>query len=226
MIVLKKDFVHEDTESFCAKGKKLSSGKAFYLKDMNGIIHYGGKQCAEKYATNDLSQVPDLTKSLIARHDGHSTVGSSGGNYREQNNTEKSKAITYILLREEKLSHYTLGGKGISYNILKKYYDVYQKDNDLPNNAVNHILNIEKKSTKRLSLNNLLNCYAYQYILERTLDYLTQKDNLKGIEFINDLLGGLTHYCSLTDKQIDGLSKWLQYLPKDLKEAKLKKFDV
>jgi hypothetical protein len=226
MIVLKKDFVHEDTESFCAKGKKLSSGKAFYLKDINGNIHYGGKQCAEKHATNDLSQIPDLTKSLIARHDGHSTEGGSGRTDGEQNNTEKSKAITYILLREEILSHYTLSGKGISYSILEGYYKIYQKDNDLPKNTVNHILNIEKKSTKRLSLKNLLNCHAHQYILERTLDHLTQKGNVKGIKFINDLLDGLTQYCSLTDKQIDGLSKWLQYLPKDLSEAKLKKFDV
>jgi len=226
MIVLKKDFVHEDTESFCAKGKKLSSGKAYYLKDMNGNIHYGGKQCAEKHATNDLSQIPDLTKSLIARHDGNSTVGGSGGTGGGQDNTEKSKAITYILLREEKLLHYTLGGKSISYNILEGYYKTYQKDNDLPDSAVNHILNIEKKSIKRLSLKNLLNSHAYQYILERTLDHLTQKGNSKGMKFINDLLDGLTHYCSLTDSQIDGLSKWLQYLPKDLREAKLKDFDI
>lgn len=226
MIALKKDFVHEDTESYCAKGKKLSSGKAYYLKDMNGNIHYGGKQCAEKYAKNDLSHIPDLTKSLIARHDGHPTVGSTGGTGGGQDNTEKSKAITYILLREENLSHYTLGGNSISYNILEGYYKTYKKDSDLPNNAVSHILNIERKSTKKLSLKNLLTCHAYQYILERTLEHLTQKSNSKGMQFINDLLNGLTKSCSLTNKQIDGLSKWLQYLPKDLREAKLKEFDA
>ena len=57
MYVLKKDFVDENTESYCAKGKKLSSGKAYFLQDKNGNIHFGGKQCAEIHGTNDLSQI-------------------------------------------------------------------------------------------------------------------------------------------------------------------------
>ena len=231
MIALKKDFVNENTESYCAKGKLLSSGKAYYLLDSYGNIHFAGKQCAEQYATNDLSQIPDLTKSLTARHEGTSTGGRTIGGTNKQNDFDKSKAITYLLFREEKLSDYTLNGKSMSYSKLQEYYQIYKNENDLSNDAIRHILNIEKYTVeninRRLSLKNLSTCYAYQYILERTLEHLRNNNNNEGIEFVNSLLNGdkgLKKYCGLTQEQIVGLSKWLQFLPQDLRETKLKNF--
>ena len=103
MIVLKKDFVNENEKSYC-KDRRLSSGKAYYLQKDNGDIVYGGKKCAEYYSNTDLSQIPDLTKSLIARHDGRTTTGGGTNAGGTQNDMSKSKAISYILLREEKLS--------------------------------------------------------------------------------------------------------------------------
>ena len=75
MKILKKDFVNENEESYCAKGHRLSSGTAYYMQAKDGTIHYGGKQCAETHGSNDLRDVPDLTKSLVSL----GTQSNSGG---------------------------------------------------------------------------------------------------------------------------------------------------
>ncbi len=225
--VIKKDFVNENTISFCGKGRKLSSGTAYFLLKPNGEIVYGGKQCAQENSNTDLSQIPDFTKSLISRREGSSSV-SSKTNIElasTRNNLNKSKALTYILLREEKLSEFRYYNKPLSFDVLKKYYNTYKETHDLTQDAVNHILNIEKKlSGKNLSLKNLSTCYAYEYILGRTLVCLEKNNNDAGIKYIKSLKEHLYKKCNLTVPQIEGLAKWLKYLPKDLAEAKLEKF--
>jgi hypothetical protein len=223
MIVIKKDFVPEDTESYCNK-RVLSSGKAYFLQDNFGNIHYAGKQCAEQYSNTNLSLIPDLTKSLISNKEGsHSGGGSSAGGSSTVDNSE-AVAITYILLREEKLNDFQFGEKSLSYTVLKSYYEKYTLDKKLETKDVQHILNIEKKAPVSLSLKNLSTCYAYQFILERTLNYLRINDNKKGIIFIDGLIEYLKKNCKLSIKQIEGLNNWLQYLPQDLRESKLKSF--
>lgn len=224
MIVIKKDFVPEDTESYCNK-RVLSSGKAYFLQDNFGNIHYAGKQCTEQYSNTNLSLIPDLTKSLISNREGsHSSGGSSIGGGKSLDNSE-SVAITYILLREEKLNEYQFEGKSLSYSVLKSYYDKYKIDKKLEVKDIQHILNIEKKAPISLSLNNLSTCYAYEFILERTLNYLRINNKEKGVLFVDGLIGYLKKNCKLSIKQIEGLKNWLQYLPQDLRESKLKSFN-
>ena len=231
MYVFKKDFVDENTNSYCGK-KKLSSGTAYFLRDYNGNIRFAGKKCAEKCATNNLKQIPDFTKSLISRREGQANGGGTAYSNNSSNDFSKADAITYIVLREEKLSEYEINGKGLSYEVLKEYYEQYKRDSDLSDQAVAHILKIESNvsiKNKRLSLINLSTCYAYQFILERTIVALTKNNNVSGVSFVKDLLhgeSGLKLYCSLTKKQINSLSKMLQFLPGDLKEAKLRCFDL
>ncbi|MFA6139037.1 MAG: hypothetical protein WC667_13265 [Sulfurimonas sp.] len=226
MIVIKKDFVPEDTETYCDSGRKtLSSGKAYFMQKDDGSIVYGGKKCAEDNSNTDLSQIPDFTKSLLKRRDGAERNRRRIKGIIEQNDNSKSKAITYISLREEKLIDF-MNGK-LSYNVLHDYYLNYKKNNDLTQKEIQHILNIEKNEFPKKSLNNLLTCYAYKYILERTINYLQQNNNTEGINYINDLLNGekgLKTFCNLTNEQIGGLQKWLNYLPRDLRESDLKKF--
>jgi len=225
MIVIKKDFVDETTKSFCGN-RPLSSGKAYYMLDTNGTIHYAGKQCAEENSNTDLSQIPDLTKSLISNHEGsHSGGGSTGGD-KENIDLTKSKAITYLILREEKLINYKCDGVSVSYSQLNKYFQKYINDNELSKDEINHIINLEKysasKINKKMSLNNLSTCYTYEYILNRILSYL--KDNNKPIEYVEGLVKYLKEHCFLSDKQVDGLEQWLQYLPDELRTSKRKKF--
>lgn len=226
MRVIKKDFVDENTISFCGNGRRLSSGKAYFLQKPNGNIIYGGKQCAEENSTTDLSQIPDFTKSLLTRREGNQNNGNKTNNNTNRNDLNKTKALTYMLLREERLPLFKFANKSLSYFKLQEYYKSYKETYDLSEGDIRHILNIEKKLSKsKISLKNLSTCYAYQYILGRTLNYLEKKNNTDGIEYIRSITNSLQSFCSLTIGQVNGLSKWLQYLPKDLAEAKLENFD-
>lgn len=225
--IIKKDFVNEDTESYCAKGRKLSSGTAYYMESEEGTIYFGGKQCAETHGTNDLKDVPDLTKSLVSLSTGMQTSGGNGSGVSEEK--KKSLAISYLLLREELLNEFTLNNKSLSYEVLHEYYNYYIENKDLNEKQINHILNLEKYSSEKidikLSIRNLSTCHAYKFILDRTEVHLNESGKEDGIKFVQSLRRYLLNRCTLRPKQVDGLSNWIQYLPKELRDAKLKKFD-
>ncbi|NAW56829.1 MULTISPECIES: hypothetical protein [unclassified Vibrio] len=227
MKIIKKDFVDENTESYCKKGQKLSSGTAYYMQAQNGTIYFGGKQCAETHGSNDLKDVPDLTKSLVSLRTNTTSSGGGGGKATEEQ--KKSLAIAYLLLREELLHDFTIDDQPLSFYTLTAYYTSYCNTGDLSDSEVNHILNIEKYSIKnidkRLSLKNLSTCHAYKFILDRTEAHLAKKGNADGVRFVNSLRGFLKSNCYLTEGRVNGLSKWIQFLPADLRNAKLRDFD-
>ncbi|HIF9067514.1 TPA: hypothetical protein ACX6QT_000007 [Photobacterium damselae] len=230
MRIIKKDFVDENTESYCSKGHKLSSGTAYYMQAEDGTIYFGGKQCAEINGHNNLKDVPDLTKSLVslAATNGGSGCGGGCGD-KLATDQKKSLAISYLLLREELLHDFKLNGRPLSINSLANYYISYQDIGDLSVQQINHILNIEKyaanKINSKLSLKNLSTCHAYKFILERTAAHLQLKNNIGGVTFIESLVRYLKSHCHLTKEQVKGLDKWIQFLPIDLRKAKLKSFE-
>ncbi|MBW3775630.1 hypothetical protein GL272_01510 [Aeromonas veronii] len=225
MNILKKDFVNEDTESYCGTGRILSSGTAYYMQDANGVIHYGGRHCAEMHGKNNIKDVPDLTKSLVSLAGAGAGAGAGAAN----NDQKKSLAIAYLLLREELLHDFNLNNRPLSYVTLNNYYRTYLQNGNLSDNDIKHILNIESYSTKKidkkLSLKNLSTCHAYNFILDRICAYLIKNNKEDGISFVTSLKKHLRKNCCLTQNQIDGLNRWIQYLPHDLKNAKLKDFD-
>jgi len=226
MKIIKKDFVNENQESYCAKGHKLSSGTAYYMQAKDGTIYYGGKQCAETHGTNDLRDVPDLTKSLVSLGTKSTSGGGGGGTTDEQ---IKSAAIAYLLLREELLHDFTIDGCPLSFKTLTNYYTSYRDTGDLSDEDVNHILNTERfvsnKRDIKLSLKNLSTCHAYKFILNRTAAHLNKKGNVDGVKFVDSLMSFLKSNCYLTEGMIKGLSNWIKYLPADLRNAKLRGFD-
>jgi hypothetical protein len=230
MKIIKKDFVDETTESYCAKGHRLTSGKAYFLQDIDKTIYYGGKQCAEKYGKNEIYDVPDLTKSLVAMTAGEATpnAAASGKEIQEQ---LKPMALSYLLLREELLTEFKLSKtstQSISYIKLTEFYDIYKKNSELTDAQVKHVLNLESHSknkiNSKLSLRNLSTCHAYRFILKRAYFYLENNNNKVGMDYVQSLQFWLKNNCNLTSGQIGGLENFLQFLPKELKEAKLKDF--
>jgi len=155
--IIKKDFVNEDTESYCAKGHKLSSGTAYYMESKDGKIYFGGKQCAGTHGTNDLKDVPDLTKSLVSLGTGTQTSGGNGSGVTEEK--KKSLAISYLLLREELLNEFTLNKKPLSHKVLNKYYNHYTEHNSLNENQINHILNLEKYASENIDIKLSIGIY-------------------------------------------------------------------
>ncbi|WP_297811973.1 hypothetical protein [uncultured Helicobacter sp.] len=220
MRVIKRDFVNPDTPSYC-DNRKLTSGKAYFLLDSAGRIFKAGEQCAKQHSQTDLSSVPDLTTSLLVNSTKDKHDYSSRLNSKQQKLDKKSQALTYLLLREEKLKE--LGFENISYNTLQSYYQEYKNNYDLSEEAVNHIYNILNSPNipKKFSLLNLSTCYAYYYKMEKALQCLNQEQSV----YIDSLLKYLKKDYSLTKPQIDGLAKWFEHINcKEIKEAKLKNF--
>ena len=212
MIVIKKDFVPEDTRSYCAN-HFLASGKAYYMKDNNGNFHYGGRKCATDNTDTDLRTIPDLTKALITNVAGN--PGNVGGNGNNGNPTvtDKSRAITYLILREEKLLNWPFIAN-YRFIQLTNLYNNYIQNNDLTQQEVSTVLfyisNSVNQHNSKLSLSNLENCYAYKYILERAL---SNTINLHTTNFIQSLQTQLENNATLNANQIQGLRTSLQYLP-------------
>ena len=117
----------------------------------------------------------------------------------------------------------------MSFKTLTNYYTSYRDTGDLSDKDVNHILNIENsianKSARKLSLKNLSSCHAYKFILNRTAAHLDKKGNEKGVKFVKSLMTFLKSNGYLTEGRIKGLSGWIQYLPTDLRNARLRDFD-
>lgn len=221
-IVVKKDFVSPETKSLC-QNKQLTSGKAYFLcKSMESPIVYefAGKECVKKYTNMDLSTIPDFTKSLIVNFEKEELNKKRicGEYLDKQGSMSKSAvALTYLILRQDKLRDF----KNISHDKLRVYYQEYLDTQKLSNDAIVHILNIEKcaKTPPKLKLNNLLTCYAYKYKMHSALEYVSSE----GKVFILSLLTSLRTYYHLTEKQILGLLKWFQHIPhKEFRESKIK----
>lgn len=220
MIVIKKDFVAENTMSYYYN-RPLSSAKAFFVKDENGKIHYASKKYVLEHLGINLSKIPDFTTALISIKSYENSNNRIYFNDKKIIDYSESDAITYMILREEKLINYNK----MSYPPLNEYYQKYQKEGKLSPNDIKHIMHIDKKSRPMgLSLDNLLVCYAYEFMLDRALNYL--KDNKKGVEFISGLKLYLRKNRMLTKAQIDGLKAWLQYLPSDLGKSKFLNFKI
>lgn len=219
MIAIKKDFVPEDTRSYCNNGF-LRSGKAYFMKDNNGIIHYGGEICAKNKTNTDLTKIPDLTRALIKSIAGNQGNGGGNGDNGTSTITDKSRAITYLVLREEKLVNW-LFIQNYRFTQLTDLYNNYIQNNDLTQQEVSSVLfyiNNSKKIDSKLSLENLETCYAYDYILERALTHVNNR------VFIEGLLANLKDKCYLTNAQINGLDKWLEHLPQ-MEECHLRNFN-
>lgn len=212
MIAIKKDFVPENTRSYCGNGL-LDSGKAYYMKDNNGIIHYGGKTCAERETNTDLTILPDLTKALINNVAGNQGNQGGNGNNGTPTITDKSSAITYLVLREEKLVNW-LFIQNYRFTQLTDLYNNYIQNNDLTQQEVSSVLfyinNSVTNHDSKLSLSNLENCYAYKYIFERALN---RTNNVTTINFIQSLQTQLENNATLSTNQTNGLHISLQYLP-------------
>jgi len=221
--VLRRDFVEEGTRSYC-NNRPLTSCKAYIMIDAEGIIHYAGKSCAEQYApSTNFTNVPDLTKGLIHNNEGNNFGGHAGGGNvagRNSRDSELANAITYLMLREEYLIGYEIIDK-YKFNKLTDLYQQYKCNNILTDKEVESILFYEKNSkkmNKKLSLKNLSNCYAYDFILNRAMVHTEDTDYFEG------LLDGLKKYANLTVNQINGLENWFEYIP-EMQNCRLRVFE-
>lgn len=222
MKILRKDFVPIGTTSYCNK-RLLTSCKAYILEDIEGRQFYAGLVCIKKHFSDvKLEDIPDLTHSLIYNND--YVIDKSNSKINSQidknKNTDLTKAISYLLFREECLLKYQLINN-YKFHKLTKLYKAYKINATLSTAEIKEVLICEIKSrklNKRLSLKNLSTIYAYEFILKSTLVH--EKDS----KFIKSLLQYLENNGYLTNSQIEGLSKYLNRIP-EMKNSKLREFE-
>lgn len=208
MKILRRDFVPEGTRSYCGN-RLLSSCKAFVLQDINGSIYYAGKLCAEEHADNgtNFTDIPDLTKGLLRNNENNGrNIDETDDINHLVNNHNLGNAIAYLLLREQYLLHYTVVSQH-RFTQLTNLYNQYTSNNTLTNDEVDAVLYYEKRSIQSLTLQNLANCYAYDFILRRAIIHTNNTAYFEG------LLLGLRRYSKLTMAQIQGLENWFAHIP-------------
>lgn len=232
MRLIKKDFVDKNVKSIL--GYPLPSGKAYYIENDVGLIEYGSDYYINNNNfSNEKKDIIDLTKGLPSSFKHNTTDNKQSNNFNKQsllssNERNYQKALLYLTFSEEKMKPF-VGYKKYNNKFLSSIYSFYLKEDFLSLKQIETILKIEKNSHKdiinkygyhSISLKNLETCYAYEYKIKRAIDKLEDK------KFMQEILKTLYQYLYLTDKQIEAIRKWFQYLPKDLQEAKLRSFDV
>ncbi|WP_141400362.1 hypothetical protein [Magnetospirillum sp. 15-1] len=215
---VRKDFAF-DVQCHAKCGHTLKSNVATILCDEHGTEYPFGPTCARNHLDEDgaaqLRRIPDFTKAAPGqdREGGKRVDGEhSGGGVRDDEAAKFKRIVTYMLLRQERLAHIP----GAQLDVLGQYHAAYLEEGALSDDAVRHIGNIEKKTAGgRYGYNNLQTVYAFDRCIERAIRGIPEDRR----SFVGDILRYLRDNLYLTQKQIDGLDKWLKridgYLPLD-----------
>ncbi|OSQ39626.1 hypothetical protein [Thalassospira mesophila] len=211
MIPIRKDFIFSATCHEC--GRALTSNVAVIALDDEGNELAFGPTCIRKVLDNaaeqKLKDIPDFTKAIkltpISGKEKNSTL-SEKSHLARADKLLKQKALTYLILRQEKVP-------GVSYEVLAEYLKKYKSGQDLTDGEIRHILNIERKfAGSRLGEKNLMTVYAYLRCIDQALPYI-HEDKRNFLESIKKQL--LTKYY-LTSTQVEKTGEWISRVPGEI----------
>ncbi len=207
--LIRIDFTETCECIFGEKKHYITCGKGYVVVNNEGIEAFCGPQCAKnsKYVTNPNEKVPDFTKGCLVidvKEQTQSTFNPhSDDKSPSQINNQKSdyiKAISYLLLRVEKLKHYPQ----MRY---KKLSDIYGKylSGQLDNIDINFLLMLGESSIyPEFSYQNLQAIYACDFWINQFLKQNANKDT----SFVKEIKSYLVANLALTPSQIKGLNRW------------------
>lgn len=207
--IIRIDFTEKCMCTFGEKKHYITCGKGYVVVNNEGIEAFCGPQCAKnpKYVINPNEKVPDLTKGCLEvdiKEQTPSTHITPNNNrlLSQINNQElnHNKAIAYLLLRVEKLSHY----HQMKY---KKLDDIYSKylSNKLTNADITFLLKlVDSPDYPEYSYQNLQAIYACDFWINQFLKQNTNKDT----SFVKKIKNYLHKKLALTTPQIIGLNSW------------------
>ncbi len=167
---VRKDFVFDATCHVCPR--HLTSNIATVLSDELGREFPFGPTCARNNLDEEglrlLRRIPDFTKAAPReeRESGRGGVGGSGGARAPHDDQDRRfrRAVTYMLLRQERLKHIPEAG----YRAFSDYSASYRENNTITDAAINHILNVDRKNAgSRYDFDNLQAVYAYDCCITR-----------------------------------------------------------
>jgi len=210
---VRRDFVFDETCHVCPR--KLTSNVAMILRDSLGREVPFGPVCAKNTLDPEgqrlLRQAPDFTKAAPGQ-DVEGACGGRGGTgrggKRNADNTalQFRRAVTYLLLRQRKLAHIPVAG----YGRFSVYADTFDETGSLAENAVTHLLNVERKSVgTKFGFDNLQAVYGYDRCIDRTLLSLPPKKQ----NWLKDVQTFLRKRLYLTESQAQGVENWFKHIP-------------
>lgn len=215
---VRKDFAF-DVRCHANCGHKLRSNVATILRDENGKEYPFGKTCARKQldaaGIEQLRRSPDFTKAAPGqeREGGPRNPGDrTGGEARDDETVKFRRAVTYLLLRQDRLAHVP----GAHYDVLEQYHTAYLAERTFSEAAIRHITNIERKAASgKYGFDNLQAVYAFDQCIGRAIHEVPE--DRRG--FLTDIQQYLRDNLYLTQGQVNGLDQWLRridgYLPLD-----------
>lgn len=206
--LLRIDFTDDQACAFCPN--RLTTGIGRVLVDDAGNEVFAGPVCAKKNARNAGEKVPNLTLASLEPEAAKPTPTSPSGDKAlakpraprvSDEEVQRQHAISYLLLRAEKLSAY----KGMCFGRLQEVYERYRA-RGLSENDQTYLQNLMAKVERErpeYSYANLQALYACHFWIER---FLGQENS--------DFIRGLRHYLRsnlyLKPAQIEGLNKWFE----------------
>lgn len=184
----------------------MISNVTVILCDNQGREYPFGSTCIRKILNEEglakLKVTPNFTQAAPGeeregRNNGGAMINESG-NPRDREAACLRRVLTYLLLRQERLAHIP----GATYDPLSAYANDYRQSCQLSENALKHILNIERKCADgKYSLGNLQTVYAYDCCLDRVLEATpTSKQG-----WLRDVQVSLRQELYLSQKQAQGV---------------------
>ncbi|HGY3147235.1 TPA: hypothetical protein ACNVU4_001272 [Morganella morganii] len=162
--VIRRDFTNADSIK-CALGcgQPITSGIAYVVQNGSGKIGFAGSTCVQQtvnYAT-DIATIPNFTASTYAENVGGGNGGNGGGGNNAGGHPADNRqiAITYLLLRFERLKHYQILA-GFNSDMLTQIYDRYRANPNIPETDIRYLLACANNIANHLRF-NLRNLMAF-----------------------------------------------------------------
>ena len=211
---VRRDYVFDEKCHACPR--KLTSNVAIILRDVHGREFPFGPKCAKDALGPEgqrlLRHVPDFTKAALGQEREGTVDGGAGGagnsGVRDADETARQfrRAVTYLLLRQQKLAHVPAAG----YGPFSTYADTLEQTGTLPEDAVAHILNVERKNIgTKFGFDNLQAVYGYDRCIERTLASVKPEKQ----DWLKDIHASLRNCLYLTEAQARGVGNWFERIP-------------
>lgn len=162
--VIRKDFTHaESVDCALGCGRHITSGVAYVVQDENGHVGFAGRTCVrrtENYEA-DHAAIPNFTASTFAVAGGGGNAGGNSGGNNGGNHADDNRliAITYLLLRFERLGFYKILVNS-NLGTLKRIYDDYKIDPNISDADVDWLFKRALNCTHHLRF-NLRNLMAF-----------------------------------------------------------------
>ncbi|MCU6236696.1 hypothetical protein KWH75_06395 [Morganella morganii] len=162
--VIRRDFTNADSV-MCVLGcgHSITSGIAYVVQAENGRTGVVGPTCVERTENYVAGiQIPDFT-TLVYEVAGDGNGGGGGGGRNNAGGhpaNDHQIAITYLLLRFERLEHYRILA-GSNRGKLAQIYDQYRDNKNIQNSDIGYLLACANNITNHLRFNyrNLMAFY-------------------------------------------------------------------